>query len=198
MKRLFLTILPFLFIGSIAFSQDFSKDINTAKSSYTAGKLEEAHFALLQALQEIDIKIGEEVLKLLPPQLDTMMSNPKDDNVSGNSGYVGTSIHRSYGVARGGDITVITNSPMIGSLNAILNTPILGGMMNDGKTKIIKVQGYKGRMEKTPMDNGTNNYSIDIPLNNSLITLKVNNCTDSQILDMANKLPLAQIAKLIQ
>jgi len=198
MKRLLFTIFTLIFISSIAFAQDFTKDITTAKTSYSAGKLEDAHFALLQALQEIDIKIGQEVLKLLPLQIDTLKSNPKDDNVSGSSGYIGTSIHRTYGTVRGSEITIITNSPLIGSLNALLNSPLMGGMMSDGKTKIVKVQGYKARMEKTPMDNGTTNYAIDIPMNNSLITIKMNNSTDTQILDVANKLALGQIAKLIQ
>lgn len=198
MKRLIITFSILSIFCFTGFAQDFTKDITTAKTSYTAGKLEDAHFALLQALQEIDIKIGEEVLKLLPLQIDTLKSNPKEDNVAGSSGYIGTTIHRTFGTARGSEITIITNSPMIGSINALLNSPLMGGMMSDGKTKIVKVQGYKARMEKTPMDNGTTNYSIDIPMNNSLITLKMNNCTDSQILDVANKLALAQIAKLIQ
>lgn len=198
MKRLLITIFAVTSLSTLSFSQDFAKDITTAKSSYSSGKLEDAHFALLQALQEIDIKIGEEVLKLLPLQIDTLKSNPKDDNVAGSSGYIGTTIHRTFGTVRGSEITIITNSPLIGSLNAFLNSPLMGGMMSDGKTKIVKVQGYKARMEKTPMDNGTTNYSIDIPMNNSLITLKMNNTTDTQILDVANKLALGAIAKLIQ
>lgn len=37
---------------------------------------------------------------------------------------------------------------MISTLNAFLNTPLLGGLMKDENTKIIKVRGYKGRLQK--------------------------------------------------
>lgn len=197
MKKIILftgILLAFNFVEA----QDFNKDITNAKTQYSAGKLEEAHFALLQALQEIDIRIGQEVLKLLPQQMDTMKVNPKDDNVSGNSGYIGTSIHRTYGLARSGDLSIISNSPMIGTLNTLLNSPLVGGMMTDGNSKIIRVQGYKGRMEKSTQDDGKTSYAVDIPLGNSLITFKVQNCSDTQILKMVETLPLAQIAKLIQ
>ena len=49
-------------------AQDFAKAMTTAKSAYNAGKLEETHFALQQAMQEVDLIIGKEVLKLLPPK----------------------------------------------------------------------------------------------------------------------------------
>jgi len=39
---------------------------------------------------------------------------------------------------------------------------------------------------------------LQIPLGSALITFKVNDCTDAQIQNMANNIPLQQIAKLIQ
>ena len=77
MNRFFSLLITVMLSTSSLVAQDFGKDISTAKTAYTAGKLEESHFALLQALQEIDIRIGQEVLKLLPQQLDTMKVNPK-------------------------------------------------------------------------------------------------------------------------
>ena len=199
MKKTLCILTACICCSTLAFAQqDFTKDITTAKTQYASGKLEEAHFALLQALQEIDIRIGQEVLKLLPQQMDTLKVNAKEDNVSGTSGYVGTSIRRTYGVNRGGEITIISNSPLIGTLNAYLNTPVIGGMMTDGNTKIIRVQGYKGRMEKSQNSDGTLNYTVDIPMGNSLVTYKMSKTTDTQILKLVETLPLQQIAKLIQ
>lgn len=181
-------------------AQDFTKDMGTAKNAYAAGKLEDAHFALQQAMQEIDIIIGKEVLKLLPLKMDTLTSNVKDDNVSSNIGYVGATIHRSYGKTnKKADISIISNSPMIAAINSFLNMPMLGGIMNDGKTKTVKVQGYKSRLEKQEGANpDLNNYELQIPLGSALITFKVDACTDSQILALAETIPLQQIAKLIQ
>jgi len=194
-----------IIIGMISFSgtmlaQDFSKDMATAKSSYNAGKLEETHFALLQAMQEVDIIIGKEVLKLLPPKMDTLSVNTKNDQVSANAGFIGCTIHRSYGkMAKKADLTIISNSPLVAMLNSVLNTPLLGGMMNDGNSKTVKVQGYKARLQKKPgSTEEKNDYELQIPLGNALITFAVDDCTDTEILAMANTIPLPQVAKLIQ
>jgi hypothetical protein len=189
-----------LAVSGSLLAQDFAKDMATAKSSYDAGKLEETHFALLQAMQEVDIIIGKEVLKLLPPKMDTMSVNTKDDNVTANAGFIGCTIHRSYGkMDKKADLSIISNSPMVQMLNSFLNTPLLGGMMQDQNTKIVKVQGYKARLEKKPGSaDDKNDYELQVPLGSSLITFAVDDCTDTQILAMANTMPLQQIAKLIQ
>lgn len=183
-----------------ATAQDFAKAMATAKSAYSAGKLEDTHFALEQAMQEVDLIIGKEVLKLLPQKMDSLATDAKDDNVSSNIGFVGATIHRSYGKGqRKADISIISNSPLIAMMNSYLNSPLLGGMMNDGKTKKVKVQGYKARLEKQDGSaEGKNNYELQIPLGSALITFKVDDCTDTQILGLAETIPLQQIAKLIQ
>lgn len=180
------------------FAQDFASDITNAKASYASGKLEDSHFALLQAMQELDMIIGKEVLKLLPQKMDTYTINTKDDNVTSNVGFVGTTIHRSYGDSDNVDLSIIGNSPLVSTLNTFLNTPLIGGMMSNGNNKIIKVQGYKGQMTKEDNGNGQTNYTIQIPLGNSLITFKANNTTDTKMMAMANTMPLQQIAKLVQ
>lgn len=181
-------------------AQDFATAMTTAKVSYNSGKLEDTHFALQQAMQEVDLIIGKEVLKLLPLKMDTLANSTKDDNVSSNIGFVGATIHRSYGNGeRKADLSIISNSPLVAMMNTILNTPMLGGFMSDGKTKTVKIQGYKGRLEKlTGNTDSKTDYELQIPLGSALITFKVNDCSDSQIQNMANTLPLQQIAKLIQ
>jgi hypothetical protein len=57
MKKVLIVIGMISFSGSML-AQDFSKDMATAKSSYNAGKLEETHFALLQAMQARTFFIG--------------------------------------------------------------------------------------------------------------------------------------------
>jgi hypothetical protein len=196
MKNLF--IVAFILLATKGTAQNFTADIANAKTSYSAGKLEDAHFALLQAMQEIDMIVGKEVLKLLPANMDAFAANGKTDNVTSNVGFVGTTIHRSYGAADDVDLSIISNSPLITTINAFLNTPLLGGMMSNGNNKIIKVQGYKGQLTKETNSNGQTNYTIQLPVGGSLITFTGKNATDTQILAWANTLPLQQIAKLIQ
>lgn len=198
--KVFITIIAFIAFTDTCVAQDFTKAMATAKTAYNAGKLEDAHFALQQAMQEVDLVIGREVLKLLPPKMDVMEINAKDDNVASNVGFVGATIHRVYEKAgRRADISIISNSPLVAMMNMTLNTPLLGGMINDGKTKTVKVQGYKGRLEKqTGSTNDKNNYELQIPLGSALFTFKVDDCTDSQILGLTETIPLQKIAKLIE
>jgi len=198
MKKLIMFSLLFI-LASASFAQDFKADIATAKTAYAGGKLADAHFALEQAMQEIDMIVGKEVLKLLPVKIDTLNSNPKEDHVMANSGYIGATIHRSYGLHGGTDIEIISNSPMLAGLNAFLNMPILGGMMRDENTKVVKVQGYKSRLEKQgDNENGKPNYSLQIPFSSALLTLTVKGKSESEVLSLANSIPVEQIAKLIQ
>ena len=48
-------------------------------------------------MQEIDIIIGKEVIGLLPATMDNFAANTKDDNVMSNVGFMGSTIHRSWG-----------------------------------------------------------------------------------------------------
>jgi hypothetical protein len=196
----FMSLIFVLGFTITAKAQDFTKAMTTAKTAYSAGKLEDAHFALQQAMQEVDLIIGKEVLKLLPPKMDTLSIDAKDDNVSSNIGFVGATIHRSYGKAtRKADLTIISNSPMVAMINTVLNTHMMGGLMNDGKSKTVKVQGYKARLEKQDGNTeGKTNYELQIPLGSALITFKVDDATDTKMLELANTIPLQQIAKLIQ
>lgn len=194
----FILLIALAAAANVCRAQDFNKAMATAKASYSAGKLEDAHFALQQAMQEVDLTVGREVLKLLPSKLGTMTSVSKDDNVSSNVGFVGATIHRAYGQgAQNADISIIDNSPLIAMTNSLLNMPMMG-MMSGGKDKNVKVQGYKARLEKqagsTP---DKSSYELQIPLGNALFTFKVNDCTDDQILALADTIPLQEISKLI-
>ena len=61
MKQLIILFALFSF-AKIGLAQDFAKDMASTNAAYNAGKLEETHFALHQAMQEIDIIIGNVVL----------------------------------------------------------------------------------------------------------------------------------------
>ncbi|HXR83230.1 MAG TPA: hypothetical protein VN722_02890 [Hanamia sp.] len=197
MKKYSLLIL-ILFFAIHVQAQDFSKDIADAKTSYSSGKLADAHFSLEQAVQEIDMIVGKEVLKLLPEKMNDQNANSKDDQVSANVGFVGATIHRDYGNS-GSQIEIISNSPLIASLNAFLNMPFVGGMTRNSTTKVVKVQGYKSRLEKQgDNENGKPNYQLQIPFKNALVTLTANGMDENSVLSFANTMPLDKIAALIQ
>lgn len=197
-------ILSFLAAMSLMTSicaQDFDKNIATAKSSYSSGDLENARFAMEQLMRDLDIAIGKEILKLLPVKAGALNVNQKDDNVTGGGGTMtGLFVHRSFGTTpKSASIEIINNSPLINSVQSILTMPLIGGMMRDENQKVIKVQGYKSLLQKN-VDSETNktDYELQIPFNNTLLTVKMDDTTEAEITGIANAIPIPKIAQIAQ
>src|SRR5688572_6155871 len=169
-----LLILLTVFATCSLQAQEFDKNLASARSAYSSGNLEDTRFALQQMLTDIDIVVGKEIMKLLPTKMDAMTSNTKEDNVTTNTGLAGVLIHRTYGTGdKNALLDVMGNSPLVGSLNAILSLPMIGNS-GDGTQKTVKVQGYKGVLQKN-VNTETNqtDFTLQIPLNSTLLTFTV-------------------------
>lgn len=191
-----------IFIGLVSFSafaQEFDKNLATAKSSYASGKLEDARFAMEQMLHDLDAAIGKEILKMMPTKMGTMNTNAADDNVTGGAGIAaGLFVHRTYGTgAKTANVEIINNSPMLSGLTAMLSLPMMGN--SDPNQKQVKVQGYKSLLRKeVNSETGKTNYELQTPFNNTLLTLRVNDSNEAEIMGFANTIPLAKIAEFAQ
>ena len=148
-------------------------------------------------LQQIDIVIGKEILKLLPTKLENKSANIKGDNVSGSSGFYGVVISRDYGVDTSAiTLQIISNSPMISGINALLSVPFIG---NSGDSKVVKIAGYKALVQKSGSDDKLPEYDLQLPLSSSLLTLSAPpGVTQEQLVNMAGSLPIDKIAKMLQ
>lgn len=186
-------------MSAAAFSQDFNKNITTARNSYAGGNLEDARFAMQQVLNDLDMAIGKEVLKMLPAKMGALASNSANDNITANTGLAGVIVHRDYGTEeKRFDLDLMSNSPMVASINAILSIPFMGNS-GDGTQKVIKVDGYKGMLQKT-VDEETKrtDYTLQVPIGSSLLTFTAPNTSEEEVIKMANTIPLSQITKLAQ
>jgi len=200
MKNLLSFLAALSMITGIS-AQDFDKNLATARSSYSAGDLENARFAMEGLMRDLDIVIGKEILKLLPSKAGALSVNLKDDNVTGGGGTMtGLFVHRSFGVTpKSASIEIINNSPMINSIQSILTMPMIGGMMQDENQKVIKIQGYKSLLQRS-VDSETSktDYELQIPFNNTLLTVKMDDTTEAEITGIANSIPIPKIAEIAQ
>jgi hypothetical protein len=195
MKKIFIAII-IIVAGFVSHAQDFASRVSEARTAYSAGKLDDARFAMQQALQELDIATGKEILKLLPAKIVDQSANTGADNVSGASGFVGVIVHRDYGAAPDASkVEIITNSPLIGTLNTLMAVPMLA---NNADQKVIRIQGYKALLTKTTGENNATNYQIQMPLHSSLIMVDAPGKSPADITKIAEALPVEKIAKLIQ
>ena len=193
-------LFTFLFvISAVALSaQDFDKNVATARSSYASGDLENTRFALEQALHELDVVIGKEIMKMLPTALGSIQYNAQQDNVTGGAGMAtGLFVSRSYGThPASGRIDIINNSPLITSINAMLAIPFVGNSA-DGTQKVVKVQGYKGVLNKNVNEEtGKTGYTLQVPMNNTLFTLEMDDTNENEIQALAGNVPLSKIAQM--
>lgn len=198
MKKL-LSFITVLALCASAYAQDFNKNIATAKTSYAAGNLEDARFAMQQMLNDLDMAIGKEVLKMLPSKMGSASSNAANDNVTANPGLVGVAIHRDYGPSeKMYSLDVMSNSPLVASINAILSIPFIGNS-GDGTQKTIKIDGYKGMLQKS-VDEQTKktDYTLQVPIGSTLLTFTAPDSSEDEVVRMANTIPLSQITKLVQ
>lgn len=202
MKKLlfFLSIISALQAG---YAQEFDKALASAKASYNSGNLEDARFNLENALREIDIAIGKEIMKVLPTTLGSMAYNAKEDNVTGTSGALigGLYVHRTYGKPDGKNVTldIISDSPLMAGVNAILSMPMIMNS-SDGTQKVIKIQGYKTLLTKRTNETGqTTGYDVQTPFGNSMLTLYCHGVTtEAEATQLANAIPLEKVIKLAQ
>jgi hypothetical protein len=180
------------------FAQDFDKNLASARTSYGSGDLENARFAMEQLLRDLDVAIGKEIMKLLPATVANLKAEEKADNVSGST--YGLFVKRNYGAdPKTASIEIINNSPMINSLNAMLSMPLIGGMMHDENQKQVKIQGYKSMLNRNVnSDTGKTNYELQIPMNNTLVTVKIDDTNENEITAVANTIPLSKIVALAQ
>lgn len=194
-------IYIFLVASVTVAAQDFDSHVATAKSSYSSGKLEDARFALEQALQDLDVLIGKEIMAMLPTKLGALSYNEQADNVTGGGGGIGSGlfVSRTYGeYPKSGKVDIINNSPLITSLNAILAIPFVGNSA-DGSQKVVKVQGYKAVLNKREnSETGKTGYTLQVPMNNTLFTLEMDDTNENEIQSLANSVPLQKIAQMAQ
>lgn len=201
MKNLILSILT-LGLCTVVMAQEFDKSLASAKSAYSSGNLEDARFNLENALREVDVAIGKEVMKVLPTTLGTLAYNSKEDNVTGMSAsFAGLYVHRTYGAAQDKNayIDIVSDSPMMAGISAILSMPMI---MNSGDNnqKVIKVQGYKTLLTKQADENGqVTGYDVQTPFGNSMLTLHYSgNITEAEITKLANSIPIEKIVSVAQ
>jgi hypothetical protein len=195
--RTILFALISLITASPLFAQEFTRQAAEAKTAYSAGKLDDARFAMQQMMQELDLLTGKEILKILPTVMEGKTANTKMDNVAGASNFLGVIIHREYGQADSNkmELEVIGNSPMVATINGILSLPLIA---NNSDYKVIKMGGYKALVQKTTGTNDRADYEVQLPLNSSLITFKAPGYTQDQVIKMANTIPVTDIAKILQ
>jgi hypothetical protein len=202
MRKILFAITTLLIIisGIQVKAQDVQANIDEARTSYQSGNLENARFALQQALNSINQEIAKEILALLPAEMGDMPMVEGSDDVSGSSyGYAGLYVNRSYAqdTTASSSIEIVSDSPLLAGINALLTMPAFA--YSDPNQKQIKINNYKAMLIKSEDDQGTVSYDIQLPFSSSLLTFQCTGIQDeNEVIGMVNTIPVDKIVKLTQ
>ncbi len=198
-KIVFFTAMLVMLPGTLLMAQDIQARIDEAKSAYKSGSLDDARFALQEALNEINQAIGKEILDLLPSEMNGLKYNDSLDDVSGSSaGYAGVYLNREYTAEnKNATVEIVSDSPMLAGINSLLSMPAFMGSSQGQKR--IKVHDYKALLTRSDEEGGSVSYDIQMPFGSSLLTFTTSGIAEEkEVVDMVNGLPIDQIVKLAE
>ncbi|MEM7513565.1 MAG: hypothetical protein AAF388_21740 [Bacteroidota bacterium] len=206
MKKYISVFLSMMLVLSYAIAQDAADPkpyFDEAKSQYAAGNLDDARFALEQALTELDELVATKILEITPTQIGDLQAIAENDQYSGTSiGLTGLYVFRSYenpsDPEQSMEMSIMTNSPLLASVTNFLSNSILGGIASSAMgQKRIKVDGYKAMLQQDE-NAEKERYTINIPFSESLITLEFSGMDENTVLTNSNQIPVSQIVKIAQ
>lgn len=201
MKKMIIAFFGMIFLlpAIVVFGQGAEANLKEARAAYGSGDLEAARFALQQAINEVDLVIGKEILKLLPAKLGELTFTEADDVLgAGNLGFAGLHLSRSYGKGepQNVELSIIADSPLMAGINAILALPAFAA---DPNQKRVRIGGYRGLLQKSDSGAGEVNWDLQIPFGSSLLSMSFRGISDEKtVTDMAGTIPVDQIARMIQ
>ena len=197
MKKLIISTLMFvLLLGINVTAQDVQEKLKEAQTSYSSGDLENARFALQQALQGINQAIGKDILALLPDNLGGMNKIEANDNVTGvTAGFAGLFVNRNYkGEIKEASVQIMSDSPMIAAINAMLAMPSF--INSDPNQKRIKIENYKALLTKNVNDQGVVSYNVQIPFGSSMFTFSSTGISEeNEVTALLKSIPVDKIVK---
>ena len=194
---LFSACLAILSAGPGLKAQDVQSRLDEAADSYGKKDLENTRFSLQEALNEINQAIGKEILAVLPSELNGMSKVEDGDNVTGvNVGFAGLFVHRSYkDESHEADIDLMSDSPMLAGINAVLAMP--GFMTSDPNQKRIKISNYKALLTRNTDEEGHVSYDVQVPLSGTLLTFQCSGFEDeNEVVKMAGTIPVDKILSI--
>lgn len=192
--------LPFLFSGraQAQTAEDLKAQIEAAKKALNEKNYKEVNFSLQQALSSLAVIVGNEVLTVLPADINGLKAVKENDRVT-NAGMMmaGTNIQREYvqGESNRLEVNIIVNSPMVASLGMILNNPMYTSSMSSNE-KVISVNGKRGMLK---MDKENKSAELQIVFGQNLITFNASGMINAEadMTGIASKFDFTKLEALL-
>jgi len=197
----YIGLLGIVMLAFLVKAQDVTSNIETAKNSYSAQNYDQARVAIQQAMAELNKKVANEVIALLPQTINQFSCQTSQDMVSGwEMGLMSLMVSRNWDSETNSiSFSVMGNSPLVASINAALSMPMMMGAGNPNQKK-TNIEGYKALLEKQVDENQQiSGYSLMVPFQSSLIQLNYSGpIAEQDFLNIVAQIPVSKITQLMQ
>ena len=173
-----LVLITCFFVAAPAFADEILEQLEAAVELYKkgdiTGALEELDFAVAQLRQ----KKGENMGALFPEPLDGWTAEEFQSGAAGGVAFGGgITASRRYTKDGGGEaeIEVMSDSPMVQTMGALLSNPAIAGA--DKNTKLIRVNRQKALLKTESKDRAEITFLVDGKV---LVQVKVNGLDDAE------------------
>ncbi len=171
---------------------DVMENIASAETALSGKHYSDARFSLRQAVQGIEMEMGQNVLDNLPESVKGMNKVPEEDRVSSVSmGFTGLTMRRVY---RGGDqqleLTIGNDAVLLASINMYLS---MGAYETEENQKRVTFQGNRGVLEYDDYSG----YTLSVPFGQSSIFVlnAINFSNEQEIMSAAEEFSIEKIMK---
>jgi hypothetical protein len=185
--------------GLVSTPPNVKEHLASAETAFKSGSYGEARYAVQQAMLGVELEIGQQILKSMPPAIGGLKKDTTEDQVTSTGwGWAGLTINREYKGANDKQLTVTiaNNSAWMNAVNMYFNNAGYAQSTNEKqKFKQIKVKGYRSLIEYDQ----NSGYKISIPLGQSSLMMiqGVNFANEQEILKAANEIDIDGIKNLL-
>lgn len=166
--------------------------IDNASSQFNSSNYSGSRVSVRQAIQGIELEIGEEVLKSLPGSIDGLDAQTENDQVTSTGiGFVGLYIEREY-VKNDMELEVViaNNSAWISAISMYMGSTAYA-TNGEEQYKQITFQGNQGIIEF----NESSGYKLSVPFGQSsiLVVQGINYDTEKQFVAACDNIKIDTI-----
>jgi hypothetical protein len=183
--------------GLITTPPDVNKFLTEAESSYNANSYNKARSALQQAMQGVELEIGQLILKSLPESISGLNKDEKADQVTSTGwGWSGLTISRIYsdGDDKELQIMIANNSTYLSAMNMFMTSGTYA--QSSGEQQNWKKTSIKNHDAIISYDD-SEGYKLSVPLGQSsfLLYQGINFANEDDLMAAANTIDIDDIKK---
>lgn len=172
---------------------DVMELIGDAQTAFNGKKYKDARYSIRQAILEIELEIGENILDGLPDKIAGLSKVDSEDNVTSTGiGFVGLIVERVY---RGGDqefrVNVGNDAGWLSMANMYLASGVYASSSEEQNYKQTTFKDYRAVIE---YDENTG-YKLSVPFGQSsiLVTEGVNFSTEDEFMNASLNIDIETI-----